>query len=516
MELKSEEQKYDYIWIDSNIKNEENLVYSYNLLKKYPNIALFQEVEKALKFFIRIKFHITCIIVSGSLFPEFLYKLKKMVHRISSVPKIIIFTSESTKPKIETMSIINDSFYNNGGIVLNFEEVLSFLKNNIMKIKLNYDRRLKRQKMETGAEFSFELLDNKRNNFIGILYLARLFNEPTQKQCKLFDEYLINNYGDIMKELILQLYNVNCPISLRIKYWLRAYTLETKFYKDMNSDLMKGKIKPYIPYIQLLYAGLKLNNFNFSYTNDLFRGALIEIEEVEKLSKYLKNRKNSDTPQALIYSKAFMSFSLDINVALDFMQRKNPSYKTVRVLYILKTEVKDSKERMLIYKNATNADLTDISYFENEKEILLFPFSVYEINDVQKEDNYYVIYLNILGRYKEHLNFQFKRKSDLIFAINQSNYIRNLQENGLLPIIKDLTTIVLHFMVMDQSANISIVCQTSDILSDIKKIVIDNIPSLRNKNIYFLCNGMIPNFNATLEQNGLKDDSYILIDEYVL
>ena len=243
---------------------------------------------------------------------------------------------------------------------------------------------------------------------------------------------------------------------------------------------------------------------------------MIKIEEIKKLSKYVKNKKDSDIPVALIYSKAFMSFSLDINVALDFMQRKNPSDKTVRVLYILKTEVKDSKERMLIYKNATNADLTDISYFENEKEILLFPFSVYEINDVQKEDNYYVIYLNILGRYKEHLNFQFKRKSDLIFAINQSNYIRNLQKNGLLPIIKDLTTIVLHFMVMDQSANISIVCQTSDILSDIKKIVIDNIPSLRNKNIYFLCNGMIPNFNATLEQNGLKDDSYILIDEYVL
>ena len=84
-----------------------------------------------------------------------------------------------------------------------------------------------------------------------------------------------------MKELILQIYKVNCPISLRIKYWLRSYTLETKFYKDMNSDLMKGNIKPYIPYIQLLYSGLKLNNFNFSNTNDLFRGALIKIEEID-------------------------------------------------------------------------------------------------------------------------------------------------------------------------------------------------------------------------------------------
>ena len=120
------------------------------------------------------------------------------------------------------------------------------------------------------------------------MYLNRLFKEPEEKLLKNFDEYLIGKYGDIMKELILQIYNVNCPISLRIKYLLRAYTLETKFYKDMNSDLMKGIIKPYIPYIQLLYSGLKINYFNFSYTKDLYRGALIKREEINNLIKHMK------------------------------------------------------------------------------------------------------------------------------------------------------------------------------------------------------------------------------------
>ena len=180
-----------------------------------------------------------------------------------------------------------------------------------------------------------------------------------------------------MKELILQMRDVVCPISLRIKYWLRAYTLETKFYRDMNMDLMKDKIKPYIPYIQLLYAGLKLNNFNYSYTNNLYRGAMIKIEEIKKLSKYMEAKQNSQIPTALIYSKAFMSFSLDINVAMEFMQKNNPPDNLVRVLYILKTEVENKKEQILIYKNATNADLSNISNYENEREILLFPFSVY-------------------------------------------------------------------------------------------------------------------------------------------
>ena len=41
----------------------------------------------------------------------------------------------------------------------------------------------------------------------------------------------------------------------------------------MNSDLMKDNLKPYIPYIQLLYSGLMINdfhlNFHFSKYNKL-------------------------------------------------------------------------------------------------------------------------------------------------------------------------------------------------------------------------------------------------------
>ncbi len=118
---------------------------------------------------------------------------------------------------------------------------------------------------------------------------------------------------------------------------------------------------------------------------NLYRGALIKVEEIKKLSKYMKAKQNSKIPAALIYSKAFMSFSLDKEVAIGFMQQKNPPENLVRVLYILKTEVENDRERILIYKNATNADLSDISFFEGEKEILLFPFSVYEINDIQKK-----------------------------------------------------------------------------------------------------------------------------------
>ena len=312
-----------------------------------------------------------------------------------------------------------------------------------------------------------------------------------------------------MKDLIVQIYNVNCPISLRIKYWLRAYTFETKFYKDMNSDLIKDNIKPYIPYIQLLYSGLKLNNFDFSYIKDLYRGALIKKEEIDRLIqlKELNEKERWNIPRALIYSKAFMSFSLDKNIAMDFMKRKTLTEDTVRCLYILKGE-------NAIDKNATNADLSDISFYEDEKEILLFPFSVYEIADIKEEKGYYEIYLNILGKYKKLFKDEFQNKSAFIYAINQSNYVQMLQKHGLLPIISYFTTIVLHFC-SSNGIKFSRVCKTSDKLSNIIEIIFDkfNVQNgTKYEEITLLCNALIlRDYSKTLEQIGLRDDDKITI-----
>ena len=353
--------------------------------------------------------------------------------------------------------------------------------------------------MQKGVEFTFELLDNE-NDFIGALYLPRLFENPKEEECSQFDKYLLDNYGDIMKELILQVYKVKCPISLRIKYWLRAYTLETKFYKDMNSDLMKENIKYYIPYIKLLYYGLKLNNFDFSYTKNLYRGALIDKKEIENLINH-KKKSFSKFP-CLIYNKAFMSFSLDKDIAMGFMLSKIPTEKQYRVLYILQSE-------QIIDKNATNADLTEISFFENEKEILLFPFSIYEISDVKKEDNYYLIYLNILGKYKR--DFDYKSISELIASIHQSKYFKMLQGIGLFSSLTKLEYIVVHFSTINYRTKISWVCKYTDTFSNIEEQLYTQYPILKNETNMFFLRSRVINRNKTLEENGIKDDDTILI-----
>ena len=176
----AQEIYYYYIWIDSNINNLENSGYAKKLAIKYPNISLFTNVADGIKYFKKIKFYITYIIISGSLFNEFISKLKTVINEISSVPKIIIFTSEITKAKIEKTELINNSFYNIGGIVVKFEDVLSFLNKNFYNKNLNFIRPLRREIIQAGGEFSFEILDNKKD-LLGLIYLNDFYEKPEKK-----------------------------------------------------------------------------------------------------------------------------------------------------------------------------------------------------------------------------------------------------------------------------------------------------------------------------------------------
>ena len=167
IEVKNEE--YFYIWVDSNINSSKTSEYSRCLEKQFPNFAPFTNVRDAIEYFKNIKFHIAYIIVSGSLFVEFIKELDNVINKISGVPKIIIFTSEEIFQKIKNNDKINDSFYNKGGIVLNFKDVESFINQKFFDKEFNFIKRLKRVKMQKGVEFTFELLDNE-NDFIGALY----------------------------------------------------------------------------------------------------------------------------------------------------------------------------------------------------------------------------------------------------------------------------------------------------------------------------------------------------------
>ena len=105
---------------------------------------------------------------------------------------------------------------------------------------------------------------------------------------------------------------------------------------------------------------------------------------------------------------------------------------------------------------------------------------------------------------------KFKKKSELIFNINRSSYIEMLQNNGILPIIRDFSSIVVHFLTEHQS-QISLFLRTSDMVSSVIKILHDNCAGLKGKDIILLCNGISLDKSKSLEENGVRDDDCVLV-----
>ena len=89
-------------------------------------------------------------------------------------------------------------------------------------------------------------------------------------------------------------------------------------------------------------------------------------------------------PAAIIYSRSFFSFSLNPSVAKRF--EKNVTL----IINNFHSNVKGM------------ASISEFSVFKNESEILVFPFSCFEIKEiVDREKNKYYINLDYLGQYEK-------------------------------------------------------------------------------------------------------------------
>ena len=87
--------------------------------------------------------------------------------------------------------------------------------------------------------------------------------------------------------------------------------------------------------------------------------------------------KKPDLPGAIVFAKTFFSFSKDKKIAEKYIKKENKNEKLKKVLYILE---KDDK---IDYSLSTHSDIENISIYPYEKEVLFFPFSSFEIQDIQ-------------------------------------------------------------------------------------------------------------------------------------
>jgi CRISPR/Cas system-associated protein Cas5 (RAMP superfamily) len=139
---------------------------------------------------------------------------------------------------------------------------------------------------------------------------------------ELFTESLYNKYYGKSNNLNIMLnslkFSSNIPYEILSKYYARIYTdNKSRFYSDINKDLRENKKENYISFIKVLYEGVKLKSLPLSKEKVLYRGSLLLNKEIDKIRKYLNN-KVENLPGAIIFSKSFLSFSKNENIAKFF------------------------------------------------------------------------------------------------------------------------------------------------------------------------------------------------------
>ena len=249
----------------------------------------------------------------------------------------------------------------------------------------------------------------------------------TEFELESFQCFLMDYYPEL-KDLIFPAREkkIDIPYYLLAKFYLRMYTNEkSNFFKNMNFDLSNDKFDLYRVYIFLLFNALNKKTIKSCYNRSLFRGTVLSKAEFEKIEKALNNKRELDKINELVknkneintclyYSKTFLSFSKNINMAKGYINKGND--ELIPVLFEIKGLDKKFKNDDFV---VTNLDLVNISEF-NEEEVLFLPFSCFDLISIKDEE------MNIFGEIvtikKIELEYLYKNKK----YINE--YIHKIKE----------------------------------------------------------------------------------------
>ena len=365
----------------------------------FQSIQAFKNEQNLLEFLEQkqIKFEAYIIIISDQFFSKYITYL--LNNSINNIPISIVFTKNENELKQKNEKYLNHKFYNPLGVSTTIEDLIQKIKNLINE----YNEKINELNLGSSPPpndyndcFVFEYIDDECKLIFPYLYHKIMKNAKiSDEEIKKTNKYILEKYGKIeeIKNLLIPLLILeDIPSNIIAKFWARIYTLENSFYRNLNNNLMKLKDENYNEYVQMLYIGLKEYEFKDDIT--LYRGSNISEKEIENILNYYKNKKieNENQPLYLIYSRAFLSFSKDLNISRSFIKdNKN----TKKILFKLKSNINN--------KILSNAYLYKLSYFPNENEVLFFPFSAFVIESITNEDDIYHINLEYIGIYEEKI-----------------------------------------------------------------------------------------------------------------
>ena len=263
----------DIILIDNSSKSD-----LFSLEEKIHPLSIkkFKKVNTAINDIKQIWFKDTIIIINNNSYSEFIESFNDNIKEVNFFPKIIIYTNKK-KNSIQN----NDIFFCKYKVATSIEEIKSIL--NELNTAINFDS------LEYDAQLTFEKIDSTEKLILPLLYKI-LIDLVDKDGNNIFIEYIYKKYSNNnfqIKDLLQQIISkANIPLEILSKYYIRLFTMESEFYKDLNKDLRLNEKEKYMPYIQTLYEGIKLKALPLASDNELYRGSQISNNEIKNLKNY--------------------------------------------------------------------------------------------------------------------------------------------------------------------------------------------------------------------------------------
>jgi len=260
-------------------------------------------------------------------------------------------------------------------------------------------------------------------------------NEVTKTEILYFNNFIKLNYpkNERIQNLINQIED-HKYISKDIicKYWMHIYSLETNFYRDVNEKLRIKKGDFYYPLIKMCYEMVKKGYLNPIINKKLYRGTKIGKSEYENINNFINKKNNQEFPKLIVFSRCFLSFSVDKKIASKFLKRNQKNEKNN--LYDVMLVIEEITDKNVDINNLSNASIKEYSKISAEEEVIVFPFSCFEIiktkDKKEKDKNYKKIRLRYLGKYGDAIRTQLG--NNFLNKITNSELAKELNDFGVI------------------------------------------------------------------------------------
>jgi len=425
------------LWIDPEIDNEEFRQYEQELeTNKTLKVKLFSNVDEAIEFMKEIKFQETKVIVNGGLYADFVSSFKANAHRMYFAPKIIVFTSNKENFIENNKEYQNneDMFYKFGKVANTFKKIKKFLKSerdNLMEFENKPKKEEEEEEDFETNDLIVEYIDTKEKVMLTLFFKA-IIDPPDGENNKKFYNFLFKTYSNENDELKSLLYTIapmtDIPNEILSKYYIRIFNVSNNFYKDVLKNLSLNKSKGLMPFIKTLYDGIKLSGVPLVTEKALYKGVNLSDELIKKIKINFK-KKVKHLPSSIMFTKSFMTFNKDR------ISAENNLAKLKREKNFTKVMLTIDKRDDAGYQFSTYSDIESLSYYPNQKEALLFPFSVWEVCSIKEvafnREVGYEIKLQFLKRFKKFIETD-KTIIETEIALPESEFKNQICEFGLI------------------------------------------------------------------------------------